>query len=354
MAERIKTRCPACETRLKLRMPPGTRRGQFVFTCDHCDAHFMIDIPDSKSSELDVIAISGPGVLVDEKDGRRAPGLGSKKKSTVKVERRSKVEVIADTKVKQYRRLTIVMVLLLLTGGLGILYSIVNISNSFAIKDIEEQQSGDLASITIWALDSSNGRGLEGVNVTVISDDRTLSGLTDSEGLVVIEGLNAGRKTLALSLEGYRSNSGDVHIRIGTPNVIDIPMTQGDPSIIDPLATEQFGSSSPPFLLTDFMAILMMLSAFMAILSAYFVYRREFFSLALGLAFLSSFSVGFVVGSIFSVISIFLLITSYKGFSHTYELKWILERAGREDLKRFFSQNKEEHKLQGLPPVRGR
>ncbi|MCK5772666.1 MAG: hypothetical protein KAH57_02655, partial [Thermoplasmata archaeon] len=169
-----------------------------------------------------------------------------------------------------------------------------------------------------------------------------------------IEGLNAGRKTLALSLEGYRSNSGDVHIRIGTPNVIDIPMTQGDPSIIDPLATEQFGSSSPPFLLTDFMAILMMLSAFMAILSAYFVYRREFFSLALGLAFLSSFSVGFVVGSIFSVISIFLLITSYKGFSHTYELKWILERAGREDLKRFFSQNKEEHKLQGLPPVRGR
>lgn len=354
MAERIKTRCPACETRLKLRMPPGTRRGQFVFTCDHCDAHFMIDIPDSKSSELDVIAISGPGVLVDDKHIRRAPGLDREKKSTVKAERRSKVEVIDEGREKRYRRLTIVTVLLLLTGGLGVLYSIVNISNSFAIKDIEQQQSGDWASFTIWALDSQNGRGLEGVNVTVISDDRTVSGLTDSEGLVVIEGLDAGKKTLNLSLDGYHSNTGIVHIRIGTPNVVDIPMTQGNPSIVDPLPTKQFGSSSPPFLLTDFMAILMMLSAFMAFLSAYFVHRREFFSLALGLAFLSSFSVGFVVGSIFSVISIFLIITSYKGFSHTYELRWILERVGREDIRRFFSQEREVQKLEGLPPVRRR
>jgi hypothetical protein len=150
--------------------------------------------------------------------------------------------------------------------------------------------------------------------------------------------------------EDYKTSTGTIWISKGSPNVLDVPMEKGAPSEIveAPLTTLESKKYSSG--LTNITAVIMFLASIMAFVAAFFVRVRDFFTLAVTSAFLSIFSFGFLIGSFLALITLIIIINSYKGFSHHYELRMILEEQGREDLKSFFT-NQMSH-LPQLPPAK--
>jgi hypothetical protein len=150
--------------------------------------------------------------------------------------------------------------------------------------------------------------------------------------------------------EDYKTSTGAIWISKGSPNVLDVPMEKGSPSetVEAPLTTLE--SKKYTSGLTNIAAVIMFLSSIMAFVAAFFVRARDFFTLTVTSAFLSIFSFGFLIGSILALITLIIIINSYKGFSHHYELRMILEEQGREDLKNFFTRQISQPPQ--LPPAR--
>ncbi|MEA3557747.1 MAG: carboxypeptidase-like regulatory domain-containing protein [Candidatus Thermoplasmatota archaeon] len=260
------------------------------------------------------------------------------------------VEIIEEKGPDLSRRLKVVMVMLIVIGILGIGSSIATVTSSFSIKDLEERSPNDASTFSLWVMDAETGRPIENVQVTLGDGDHNITGATDQEGLVVFTRVKAGPVDVILSVEGYKTTTGEIVIMKGSPNVIDVPLERGSPSEEVSMLTTQFRSEKYTTSYTNLMAAVMFISSLMAGIGAYLVYRKEFYTIAVITAFLSIFSFGFLIGSLLSLISLILLINSYNGFSHNYHLRMLLETQGREDLKKLFKSNT--GPPPGLPPVK--
>jgi len=362
-ADLIRTRCPNCSRKLKLRVPEGSRSGQFQFECGRCGESFIIDIPDRRGRSLNVVPVAR-GISLESRSEEKEKGKDENDDRRGRKRSRVTLDESPDPSVKRKRagvetdegklpaKMKAAAILLIIVGLLGITYSILTVSGAFILTDLEEKSEGDSASLAVWVIETDTGRSVAAVNVTLTTDDGRLTSLTDEEGLVIFDDLKVGTHPITLFKAGYISREGDVLVTKGTPNVIDVPMEPGDENVYEPIPTKQYRSEVYRTTLTNFMAVLMMISSILAFLGAYFVMKREFFALALGLAFISSFSVGFLLSTLLAVISLLLIILSYDDFYHNYRLKRFLEVLGKEEIKRLFTR--EEEKRPALPPVRRR
>ncbi len=268
--------------------------------------------------------------------------------------RSKKLEVVIEEEDKKRtpnytKRTRIALWFLVIAGVLGLISSVATVTNSFTIKDLEEQSPNDLATFSVWVLDSETGRSLDGVSISLSSGSYYVNSTTDSEGLAVMNNVRTGVLEIEISHPGYKTVRGEAVISKGSPNVLDIPMEKGPTSDEVSLPLTQLRTPKYTSGLTSITAVIMFLASLMAFVSAFFLRAKEFFSLSVITAFLPIFSFGFIIGSLFSLAAVVLIINSYGGFSHNYDLKMILEQQGREDLKNFFRG--ERRAPLGLPPV---
>ncbi|MGA1873059.1 MAG: hypothetical protein ACMUHY_05250 [Thermoplasmatota archaeon] len=340
--------CPSCGTQVILRLPRGAQEGAFSVNCQDCGQNIDLEIMVSRSGK-ERIRINGkvfspPSVEPSE------PSTGKRGKVLVATE----VEDDGDVEVRwgpdYSTRIRIAFFLLIIVGILGIASSIATVTSSFTIRDLEEQSPNDTVTFSVWVLDAATGRSLEGVDVSLRDGSYYVNGSTDNEGLVVLRNVRTGSLDMVLHHPEYKTTKGSVYISKGTPNVLDVPMERGSPSETAeaPLTTLEARTYSPE--LTNIMAIVMFLSSISAFISAFFVRSREFFTLAVIMAFLSIFSFGFLIGTLLSLAAVIIVINSYRGFFHNYELRMLLEEQGREDLKQFFMMQRPQPPQ--LPPVR--
>jgi hypothetical protein len=300
----ITTSCPECEAELSLRLPPDQKSGEFSFTCDEC------------GSEQNVVV--GP--------------KGAKKFRTVsrrKVLKRAE-EVIFKPSRKM--RLKVSAAFLVIAGILGLIFSLMTVTESFTIKDIEQQTEGEYTTLTVAVIDSTTGRPVTDALVSLSGGSGNLTGYTDLAGLFVLQGVPPGTSTISLTKDGYKTVRSEITLRKGTPNVLDIPMEEGDPMETIPIRTTQFVTKDYSTLVTNVMALIMFLTSIVSLISAYFTFRGEFFALSLVGAFVSIFSIGFVIGSVLSLIATIVITFSYNEFTHTHVLKRLLDLRKRGEL----------------------
>ena len=341
----IERTCPKCGAYLRLRLPLGTDEGRFSVRCSGC------------SADLDVQVEKGDAGRKVYIGGRRAPPLHKMppppRPPSPPIQTKLLAEEITGEEVLPFgKRLKVVTFILVVVGILGIISSMATLSGSFSIKDLEQQSPSDVTTFSVWAIDSETGRGIEDVRVTLYREGYNTSTDTDLEGLAVIKGVSSGEIGLTLSKEGYRTIDGEVTISRGSPNVLDVPMTKGASEDVQPLLIQPLEPKTYSNLYTDITAVFMMLCSIMALVSAYFVHKREFFLIALLTAFLSMFSFGFMIGSILALASVIVIILSYKGFEHTHDIMMRIEDLAGEDINKLFRGPKKE--LPQLPPLRGK
>ncbi|MCU0798624.1 MAG: glucosyltransferase domain-containing protein [Candidatus Thermoplasmatota archaeon] len=313
----LDARCSQCNSQLNLRLPKDLDEGEFTVRCYHCSTRLDVFVgPDGRSRK----------VTVQGKQKRTAP-----KQQNME----PRPELVGPPKIDLDRgrlpykkRLRAAFVMMVIVGILGVMSSLLTLSESFRIKDLDEQSPNDTADLNLWVLDETTGRGVFRAEVT-LSSNANQTTYSDQEGLVVISDVKIGSMVLTISKEGYRTVSGRIVVKKGTPNVLDIPLKKGNPSDIDTLPVQQFKDKTYNPLYTDTAATLMMLSALMAFVSAIFVQIRDFFFLALIGAFLSIFSLGFFIGSILALFGFILIILSYEGFEHHHHLSRYLEIYGK-------------------------
>jgi hypothetical protein len=333
----VEAPCPRCDSPLLLRLPKGVEDGTFSVDCQDCGKNIEVDISIT-SQGRERIRINGKLLR-----GPREP-------KPEKVEVKEEAVLVKEEKVPNYHRRTrIAFILLVIVGILGIISSIVTVTSSFTIRDLEDQSPNETSTFSLWAIDSETGRSIGGVDVILTSGGYSKSGTTDQEGLVVMNDVRTGVVDIELKHPDYRTTRGEVVITKGSPNVIDVPMVPGSPTDIEPLPLEQFRSPRYSSQLTSITGLVMFISSLFGLVAAFFVRSREFFTLAVIAGFLSLFSFGFLVGTILAIVSLVLVITSYRGFSHNYQLKMLLEEQGREDLKHFFKSQR--GPPLGLPPA---
>lgn len=336
----IDARCPSCDSEVILRLPKGVEDGTFEVNCRECSEIIELD--------LRLLPNGNERIRINGVPFRRTGKIPKPKLEEVQV-KAPKVEIIQEKTVNFDRRLRIVMVLFLIIAVLGFASSIATITSSFSIRDLEERSENDVSTFSVWVLDSETGRPIQDAEVYLSSDEFNRSGTTDIEGLVIFERVATGSLDIRLNADGYKTTSGDIVVMKGSPNVIDIPMERGDPGETVPMLTKQFESEDYSASYTNIMAAIMFMSSITAAAGAYLVSKKELYGLTVILGFLSIFSFGFLIGSLLSTVVIVVLIVSYKGFSHNYNLRMLLESQGREDLKDLFRPSRA--KVMGLPPA---
>lgn len=330
--------CPNCDSPLLLRLPKGVEEGTFSVDCQDCGRSIEVDIEITARGK-DRIRINGK---VFRGSGMSSPG---------KVEVREEAVLAEEKKIPDYgRRTRIAFYMFLIVCMLGVVSSIVTVTSSFTIKDLEEQSPNETSTFSLWVIDSETGRSIKGVDATLTSGGYSISGTTDQGGLVVFTDVRTGVMEVELYHPDYRTTQGEVVISKGSPNVLDVPMVGGSPSDIEPLALEQFKSPTYSSQLTSITGLVMFLSSLFALVAAFFVRSREFFTLTVIAGFLTLFSFGFLIGTVLAIAALIMVITSYRGFSHNYQLMMLLEEQGREDLKNFFIGQR--GPPPGLPPAR--
>ncbi len=314
-------------------------RGTFSLECPGCGRDLEVEIGFSGKES---ISIDGKRI-----SSQRAISLRSGKK-----EKKPPIvaaELPLEMELPFHRRMRFITVILLLVFVLGILSSFTTLLGSFTIYDLEEKSPNKLVTLSVWVIDADSGRPLEDVNVVLTSGPINHSATSDYQGLAVLENLTAERMELEVSREGYKTVRSSIALRRGSPNVIDIPMERGSSREELPVLVHQFEHGKYSGFITNVAASLMLVSSVMALISAIFVYRKEFFSLVLLGAFISVFSFGFFVGSLLAVLAVVLIILSYEGFTHTHRLIDLLNSLKREDIRSLLKGD--ERKLPPLPPA---
>lgn len=309
----LEAKCSQCGSQLNLRLPKDLSEGDFTVRCYQCSTRLDVSVhPEGRSRKVTVKDRQKKSFT--QEAGEPGPELVGPPK--IDLDR---------SRLPYKKRLRVALVLLIIVGLLGVMSSLLTLSVSFRIKDLEEQSPNDTADLNLWVLDETTGRGILEAVVTISSSSYNQTGYSDQEGLAVMRDVKIGQMELTIEKEGYRTVSGRIEVKKGTPNVLDIPMHRGAPSEIQPLPTQQFKNKTYNPLFTDMAAILMMLSAIMAFVSAFFVHIRDFFFLALFGAFLSIFSLGFFIGSVLALFGLILIILSYEGFEHSHYLTMYLK-----------------------------
>ncbi len=325
-----------------MRLPPNVDEGTFSLDCPACQKELDIEIK-KRNSGSESIKINGRH-------------FHPKKATSFMIEPEKKVVIASEVStvldLPHKRRMRLIFVLLLMVGILGMVSSFSTIIGTFSIYDLEEKSPTSLVTLSVWVIDADSGRALDNVNVSLSSGSGNFSGMSNDQGLVVIENIVAGEMDLTIYKDGYKTVKSGITIRKGSPNVIDVPMEKGSEDDELPILVHQFKTKTYSGFITNVAASLMFLASIMALISAFFVYRKEFFSLALLSAFLSVFSFGFLVGSIIAFIAVILMIFSYDGFSHTHTLLEMIDRMRRENLPEMLRPG--ERKLPGLPSLRKR
>lgn len=345
----VEAPCPNCGMPVILRLPKGAEEGDFSVDCQDCSEAIDLEVsltPNGKER----IRINGrlyrppkpPLEKVTVKEKRRIPH-----KVVMEEVREDKEEKWGPD---YHRRITISFWVLIVIGVLGIASSIATVTSSFTIRDLEEQSPNESVTFSVWVFDSENGRSIEGAGVILHSDGYSINGTSNNEGLVVLKNVRSGKLEMEIRHEEYKTSTGTIWISKGSPNVLDVPMEKGSPSEIVEIPLTTLESKKYSSGLTNITAIIMFLSSMTAFVAAFFVRVRDFFTLAVISAFLSIFSFGFLIGSILALIILIVIINSYRGFSHNYELRMILEEQGREDLKKFFTE--QVGQFPQLPPAK--
>ncbi|MBN1390153.1 MAG: carboxypeptidase regulatory-like domain-containing protein [Candidatus Thermoplasmatota archaeon] len=327
----IEAPCPGCGTHIILRLPGGAQEGVFSVECQDCGDSIDLEIRSTVDGEE---TITMNGKVLEHTPQRRASEMTFDRDVTLGSDPHDDVGSWGPD---YSRRIRSAFWILIIVGILGLASSIATVTSSFTIKDLEEQSPNDTVTFSVWVFDSTTGRSVGGVEVKLTDGTYYVNGTSDNEGLVVFRNVRTGNFEMLLHHPQYKSTRGDVHISKGTPNVLDVPMETGNPSDTAETPLRSIGSKQYSPELTNIMAILMFLSSLSAFISAFFVRMRDFFTLAVTSAFLSIFSFGFLLGTLLSMVAIIIVIFSYRGFYHQYELRMLLESKGREDLRNLFT-----------------
>lgn len=327
-----------------MRLPKDMDEGTFSLECPGCEKDLEIDIKDQRGQPK-ITRINGR-LYIPPKPKAPRPGVKEKERKVVVA------EVPVEMDLPYHRRLRFVSFILLLVFVLGIFSSASTLLGAFSIKDLEEKSPNRQVTLSVWVMDAETGRPIEGVFIELTSGSKVFNGTSNNNGLAVIE-LVSGEMDLVISKQGYKTVKSPITIKKGSPNVIDVPMEKGDETEELPILVHQFRPKSYDTFITNIAAGLMFVSSIFALVSFFFVYRKDFFSMALITAFLSVFSFGFFLGTVLAFMAVILIILSYKGFTHAHILEEMLEnvRSRREPKDQLRSADK---RFLGLPPTRER
>jgi hypothetical protein len=302
----IQAICPGCRTELSLRLPQSCDEGEFSFQCYKCGTVANIDIQDLDCRKF-TMRRAGKGPVRSENPIPRP----SKRKA----------------------RLKVAAVLLVLAGILGLLSSVLAVSQSFSIVDSEDLVRSDYTTLSVSVIDAVSGRPIEQVEVTVTAGSVNYTSYTNTAGITNLR-VPPGSSVINLHKDGYKSVDSDITTKKSTPNVLDVPMEKGDPSETIPIRTPQFVSKKDSTLITDVMAMIMFLTSVISFVAAYYTYKGEFFLLAIVGSFLAIFSFGFFIGSILAIVATSIITFSYHHFSHTHVLQKLLDLRREEIVSR--------------------
>lgn len=231
---------------------------------------------------------------------------------------------------KKSKKPTVAGSLLLVVAVLGILFSIVMVGSGFFLDNIDGlmELSNETVNIEGEVVDE-NGDPIENATITIV--DTHLQTETNANGRYRIVGVpdgfqeirveKSGYKTILLKTfvnnddstkENYNINDGEVH-RQGNEYDFTLPDGSGELTYgMDPDTLEKLFGDLHGFLTV--IGIITLVCSVMALIGGIFALKREHYGVAIAAAVVGIFSFGFAIGSILSIIALFVILLASDEF----------------------------------------
>lgn len=231
---------------------------------------------------------------------------------------------------KKSKKPTVAGSLLLVVAVLGILFSIVMVGSGFFLDNVEglTELSNETVTIEGQVVDE-NGDPIENATVTIL--DTHLETETNANGRYRIVGVpdgfqeikveKSGYKTIILKTfvnkddstkENYNIHDGEVH-RQGNEYDFTLPDGSGELTYgVDADTLEKiFGDLHG---LLSILGIITLVCSIIALIGGIFALKREHYGIAIAASVVGIFSFGFAIGSILSIIALFIILLASDEF----------------------------------------
>ena len=304
-----KTLCARCGATLELLPPPGLESGTFSATCPRCGTVMLVELMEGGVKVDRVVREGAPPPPLVKK--RFTLPVGAPKGSWGYLSNLRDI-LSSPLSLRAARVYLVVAALLFSAHFIYLLYS------ATYLKGLEELHPTDRSTVAVNVYDNLTGRGIEGAVVTI--EDLGRRGETNSFGHVVFEEVDKGEHRLKVSAPGYVPVETTIVVRVGTPNVWDVYLSNG--------SAAQASREIPPTpqrTTYDLMVYASPAGALFAGVAYYLIGKRDYFFLAFTATFLSTAGFGFLVGSLLSALAALSVALHYREFRH---LKIIERRMG--------------------------
>lgn len=202
--------------------------------------------------------------------------------------------------------------MLLVVFALGLVTGIFTSLYGFTITNPDTFFYKDVSTISGTVIDQ-NGTPLAGVLMTIMEKGMTTT--TNSNGIYLIEKVSTGSYTLRADLPAHVPVQKMVTVTSGSPNIFDFVLQKGDSSI--PQQKDERIPVSPkadPSMILS--AIPIFAASLGALLGSYLTYTRQRFYASVVCALIGIMSIGFVLGAVLCIVSLFLIVSSKRGFAN--------------------------------------
>lgn len=236
---------------------------------------------------------------------------------------------------KKSKKPTVAGSLLLVVAVLGILFSIVMVGSGFFLDNVDgwTELSNETVTIEGQVVDE-NGDPLENASISII--DTHLQTETDENGRYRIVGVldgfqeirveKSGHKTIILKTfvsnddstkENYNINDGEVH-RQGNEYDFTLPDGSGELTYgVDADTLEKIFGDLHGFL--SLIGVITLICSIVALIGGIFALKREHYGVSIAAAVVGIFSFGFAIGSILSIIALFVILLASDEFDSEEE-----------------------------------
>ncbi len=231
---------------------------------------------------------------------------------------------------KKSSKPTISGALLLVVAVLGMLFSLIMVGSGFILDDVEDWSFVDGGTTTIEGqVVDENGDPIENATITIV--DTHLETETDVDGNYKLVGVPNGFQEIRVEKSGYKTiihktmvndndstkenyniHDGEVH-RKGDTYDYTLPDGSGELTygVGQDTLEKIFGDIHGFLTITG---IITLICSIVALIGGIFALKREHFGITVAAAVVGIFSFGFAIGSILSIIALFILVLASDEF----------------------------------------
>lgn len=301
----VKLTCPKCKGKIQLELPEKQYEGKQKVTCPGCKDKFTVLVEKINKDEASVQSTAHHSVK----------GLHEAMGPSIEWEKRKKVLRVDGSLLIKPRytwRARIAALLLLIVFVLGLVTGIFTSIYGFTITNPDTFFYRDVSNVSGSVIDQ-DGIPLSGVLLTLLEKTETTT--TNSNGIYLFQNISVGTYTLRADMPGHIPIQKKVTVSSGNPNIFDFVLQIGNSS-----APQEIDDRTPVSPKADesmiFSAIPIFAASLAALLGSYLTYTRQRFYASVICALIGIMSIGFILGAILCIVSLFIIVSSKKGFAN--------------------------------------